>query len=154
MTVVPSFGQSGQLVIGKGYSAQQDSTSDKVYISIENYLDFRIDNIILVHDKQTILKIRSLKSENRKCYSFLKKELKGDNMFILQYKTLSDTLRGTDEIRYNIHRLEILADPIPATTENPIRKRKKQRRDDWYFKAKRVDKCNYRQQKLNAMAER
>ncbi|NOS93075.1 MAG: hypothetical protein HOP30_14220 [Cyclobacteriaceae bacterium] len=153
-TLFPVFGQGGQLVIGKEYSARQDSTSGKVYISIKNYLDYEIEDVTLTYDKQIILKVHSLKSDKRKCYSFLKKELKGDNVFILRYKNLTDTLRGKDEISYDIHKLEIMIDPRPSTADNPKKKRQRQRRDDWYFKTKKVDKCNYRLQKLNAMAGR
>jgi hypothetical protein len=151
-TLFPAFGQGGQLVIGKGYGARLDSTSDKVYISIENYLDYEIKDVILIHDKQTILNVRNLKSGKRKCYSFLKKDLKGDNAFILKYATLSDTLRGTDEISYRIHKLEIVADPSPPTDKIPVMKKQKKRKDDWYFKTKRANKCNYRQQNVSAMA--
>lgn len=102
-----SFGQSGQLIIGKGYSASPDSTSIKVYISIQNDLDVIIENVKLIYDRQQILAIKKLKSGKKRCYSFLKKDLKGENIFILQYRTLADTLSGTDEISYNIHEVEV-----------------------------------------------
>lgn len=111
MIFFSSFGQVQRLVVGKAYSSQPDSTSDKVYISIQNDLDYTLRGIKVMHDKQLLLIVPVLKSGKRKHYSFNKKELSGDDVFILNYGTLSDTLRRTDDIHYNIHKLEIAIDP-------------------------------------------
>lgn len=146
LTANRTIGQDRQLIIGKSYSAEQDTTSDKVYISIQNDLDYVIKDIRLTHDKQPILTIRTLKGGSKKCYSFLKKDLKGDNVFILQLGTMTDTLKRTDDISYSIHRLEIShqAGRSRDKKKRSLTKREKENEDS-YFAPK---KCKYRQQKL------
>lgn len=146
MTLIQTFGQGGQIIIGKGYSARQDSTSDKVYISIRNDLGFTIKDVKLTYDKQPLLAIQKLASGRKKCYSFLKNELKGNNIFILQFGTLTDTLRGTDDISYNIHYLELSNPQKPLTTnEKRNTAPNDTKKEDEYFTP---TKCSYRQQKL------
>lgn len=146
LTANQIFGQGGQLIIGKGYSAGQDSTSDKVYISIQNDLDYVIKDIKLRYDKQTILTIRALKSGRKKCYSFLKEDLEGNNVFILQVGSMTDSLRGTDEISYNIHLLELSnqAELLTVKGKRKLTEGDKKSEDSYFVSPT----CNYRQQKL------
>jgi hypothetical protein len=146
MTANRTFGQDGQLIIGRSYSAGQNSTVDKVYISIQNDLDYVMKDINLTYDKQPILTIRTLKGGSKKCYSFLKKELRGENVFILQIGAMSDTLRGTDEISYNLHVLEFSNQAKPLTDKDKRNLRADDKKnEDAYFVP---EQCNYRQQKL------
>jgi hypothetical protein len=150
LTLSQAFGQAGQLIIGKVYKAGRDSTSTKVYVSIQNDLDFVIRDIVLTYDKQRILTVKRIKSDERKCYSFPKKELRGDNLLILLYGAMTDTLTHTDEVSYNIHELEISSIQKPLTEKQRIKlqalEKESSRKEDRLFVEQR--RCNHRQLKL------
>lgn len=143
------FAQDERVIIGKGYSATEDSISDKVYISIMNDLEVTIRGISLTHDMQRILTIETLKNGTKKCYSFLKRDLKGNRVFILQYGMLTDTVRATDDISYTIHELEITSHRKPLTQKQTKELKKletrQERNEDSLFKSR---ECIYRLRKL------
>lgn len=139
------FGQRDEIVIGKSYHASQDSTVEKVYISLENNLGFGLKNIRLMHDKQVILTIKSLKSEEKKCFSFSKNELKGKRTFILHYGKMVDRSDNTDDVRYDFHGLELSGgNPLPAKVRKVKSKEGVTKEDEFFTPSS----CNYKHQKL------
>jgi len=101
---------AANIVIGKQYLKGQNTKAKNLNISVKNDLQNGIDGIEIFYDNSRIVSIDKMKAGEEKTFSIPKKKLRGNNIIVLKYENLIDTLKNTDEIKYNIHMLEIARD--------------------------------------------